>query len=78
MGKVKDEAPAKSTKAAIKAPTMRGARQSLGPFIANLFRAESIRRRPEIRRELTDHMDVRSCGTLGIVSALEFVQHQLS
>jgi preprotein translocase subunit SecE len=43
MGKVKDEAPAKSTKAAVKAPTMRGARQSLGPFLANLFRADLVK-----------------------------------
>ena len=43
MGKVKDEAPAKSSKPAPKGGSLRGAGRSIAPFLTNLVRAEQYK-----------------------------------
>ena len=45
--------------------------------IADVLRAEAIRRTAEVIRKVLDRVDVRADGVLSVVATLEFIQHQL-
>ena len=46
--------------------------------LANLLRAQFIRRAMEVFSKLLDGSDVGTCGSLGVIPALEFLEHPFS
>src|SRR5690348_7054993 len=46
--------------------------------LPNLQRAEQIGRTVKMRSEPPDSADVRACGSLGVIAALEFFERHLS
>jgi hypothetical protein len=50
----------------------------MGLILADLLGPELVRRLVKIRRELADDSDVGFCGTMGIITTLEFLQHLLT
>src|SRR5215469_282713 len=47
-------------------------------ILPNLFRAELIGRSVEVLRKTTDRTDVSVCGSLRVITALEFLEHPFS
>jgi hypothetical protein len=52
--------------------------KQMGLILPDLLGPKLVRRLVKIRRELADDSDVGSCGTMGVITALEFLQHLLA
>jgi hypothetical protein len=50
----------------------------MGLILPDLLGPKLVRRLVKIRRELADDSDVGFCGTIGVITALEFLQHLLA
>ena len=52
--------------------------KQIGLKLADLLGTESFRRAVEVLSKLLDGSDVSTCGSLGVITALEFVEHLFS
>src|SRR5260370_3581567 len=52
--------------------------EKFGLVFANMARAQAVRRKVESSREIFDGADVTVCGSLGVITTLEFFQHHFS
>jgi hypothetical protein len=50
----------------------------MGLILPDLLGPELVGRLVKIRRELADDSDVGFCGTMGVITTLEFLQHLLA
>jgi hypothetical protein len=49
--------------------------EQMGLILPDLLGPELVGRLVKVRRELADDPDVGFCGTMGVITALEFFQH---
>jgi hypothetical protein len=50
----------------------------MGLILPDFLGPELVRRLVKIRREITDDANVDCCGTMGVITGLEFLQHLLA
>ena len=53
-------------------------REKVGLILSDMLQTKLVRRTIEVQRKLFDRMEVDSCGIVGHIPTLEFLQHRFS